>query len=153
MALRAARTPVLSASTSVLAVRQDQNRPLSARAGPIRDDLLVSGLSRVMEANGAPGCVRLQRLNRAPACEVQRGLTLPFMRPLAADPLQFDVAHALRNRPKGRAGLDRLKLHGIADQDGFCTRRMDLIDHPRELAGGDHPGFVNHEHIAGLETV
>src|SRR3954471_7253413 len=30
---------------------------------------------------------------------------------------------------------------------------MDLIDHPRELAGCDHTGFVNHEHIAGLETV
>src|SRR4051794_21183821 len=106
-----------------------------------------------MEANGAPGRVRLQRLNRAPAREVQRGLALPFVRPLAANALQLYIAHALRNRPKGCPGLDRLKLHRIADQNGFCTRRVDLIDHPRELAGGDHAGLIDHKYIAGLETV
>src|SRR3954464_12805409 len=121
MILRAARTPALSASTSVLAWARI--RTVSARVGPIRDDLFVSGLSRVMEANAAPGCVRLQRLNRAPTCEVQRGLTLPRMRPLPTDPLQLHIAHALRNRAEGRPGLDRLKLHRIADQNRLGAGR------------------------------
>jgi hypothetical protein len=75
------------------------------------------------------------------------------MRPLAANALQLDIAYALRNRAEGCPGLDRLKLHGIADQNGFCTRRVDLIDHPRELAGCDHPGLIDHKYIACLETV
>ena len=66
---------------------------------------------------------------------------------LSTDALKFDIADALRHGPKGRAGLDRLQLHRIANQHDLGRARFHFRQNPRELPGGHHPGFINDEHV------
>jgi hypothetical protein len=59
--------------------------------------------------------VAVERFAGAPAAELACGLLLPALM-LAADFCNLDMAMPFGQRPKRRAGLDRLQLLGITDQ-------------------------------------
>ncbi len=84
--------------------------------------------------------------------QIARGIPLPVLA-LAAHLADFRAAVALMDRAERRARFDGLQLLGIADQHdlgaGLCRMGQDAF----QLAGADHAGLVDHQHIAGREQV
>jgi hypothetical protein len=91
--------------------------------------------------------VASERTTRIASREITRGLPLP-LRLLATDGSQFLVASSFSDCSKGRARLDGLELFRIPDQNRLGSRFVKLREHPGHLPAPDHPGLVDHEHVA-----
>ena len=84
--------------------------------------------------------------------QITRGVPLPVLA-LAAHLADFRAAVTLMDRAERRAGFDGLQLLGIADQHDLGAGLSGMGQHALQLAGADHAGLVDHQHIAGREHV
>ena len=96
--------------------------------------------------------VGVKRFADAPAAELACGLLLPTLT-LTADLANLDMAVPLGQRPKRPAGLDGFQLLGITDQNDLGAAPFSFPQHPFQLARADHAGFVDHQHVLGVETL
>ncbi|MCY1170355.1 hypothetical protein D9M73_104230 [compost metagenome] len=107
-------------------------------AGPLSRLGRVHMPSVVIGANGFSG----------PAGgKLARRITLPVFA-LAADLGDLDTSVSLGNRPERRASFDRLKLFWVTDQHDLRAALFGLGYDSFHLARTDHPGLVDHQHIA-----
>ncbi len=96
--------------------------------------------------------VGLQRVTGAPGREAPCRLPLPALA-LAANFADFHMGVALGERAEGSSGLDGLELFGITHQNHLCAAPLGFAEDPFHLAGADHPGFVDHQHVPVTEKL
>lgn len=96
--------------------------------------------------------VGVERFAGAPAAKLACSLLLPALM-LTANFADLDMAVPLGQGPKRRAGLDRLQLLGIADQNDLGAAPFGFTQHPFQLARADHAGFVDHQYVLDVEKL
>ena len=104
---------------------------------------LIPGLRRPDHAVFAVG---FQRLAGPAGGKLPGRFLLPAL-PLAADIPDLDMGMTLHQGPESRAGLDGLKLLGVSDQNHLGAMPLGFAQDPLHLAGADHAGFVDYQHV------
>ncbi|HEY3144576.1 MAG TPA: hypothetical protein VGJ86_25825, partial [Acidimicrobiales bacterium] len=56
------------------------------------------------------------------------------------------------NEAEQPAGLHGAELAVVPDEDQLGIGRLDHIDQLRQVGGGDHGRFIDHDHLPGTKT-
>ena len=102
--------------------------------------------------NHAMLAVGVERFAGAAGAKLACGLLLPILA-LPADFRDLDMAVPFGDGTERRAGLNGLQLLGIADQNDLGAVPFGFAQHPFQLARADHAGFVDHQHVPGVEKL
>jgi len=113
------------------------------------------GTCSVASVHGMDHAVRgigIQRLRSTAGRQRPRRFLLPVLA-LPANLGDLGCAMPLGDRPERRARLDRLQLLGVTDQHDFRAYIPGMGQHSLHLAGADHAGLVDHQHVTGSKLV
>ncbi|MNL35600.1 hypothetical protein D3C87_1576430 [compost metagenome] len=125
---------------------------VAASARPVCNDALNS-FSPALRLNDTPPLrIGIQPLLDLAAGEKTGGLSRPLFT-LAPHTGKFGRTDPFGNRPKGCAGLDRLKLHCIADQNHLGSSLLGALEHTRHLLRRDHAGFIDDKDVPPVEEI
>lgn len=91
--------------------------------------------------------IGIERLGGPAGRQLARGIALPTFG-LPSDLGDLDCTMTLGDRAERGAGLDRLQLLDIADEDHLGLALARFGQHPLHLPRADHPGLVDDEHMA-----
>lgn len=125
---------------------------ITASARPVSNDALHSFSPALRLDNMPPLRISIQPLLNLAAGEKTGGLSRPLFT-LAPHTCKFGRTDPFGNRPKGCAGLDRLKLHCIADQNHLGSSLLGALEHTRHLLRRDHAGFIDDKDVPPVEEI
>ena len=120
------------------------------RAIPSLDQRLACGLAGAGQVDHAVLVIGPDRFLGPVRREAARGIALPAIM-LTPDLCDFDPAVALMESTESGPGFDRLELLRIADQHHLGACIGCAGEDALHLPGANHPGLVDHQHIARIE--
>ncbi len=120
--------------------------------GPVGDDALDDVCPALRRKNPSLTCISVQRFFDLATSEETRRLTRPLFA-LTTHAGQLGSTDPSGYGPKGSTGLDRLKLHRVADQDDFRARILRYLKDTRHLLRRDHSGLIDDEDVPTIEQI
>ena len=134
------------------AERDHHGRRRVAGGPPVGGEALARGVLVGLDDEAVVGAVGGDRLLPTPGAQVLDGLALPGVA-LAPVLGELDGEPAAGERAERAAGVDRGELAVVADQDELAARRLDVVEHRRELSRPGHAGLVDDEHDPAREPL
>ena len=126
------------------------SRPSLAGALPVVDEALAGGVGGRRDPDATLLGVRSERLAGSADAEAGEGFAFP-RGGLASVVVELGCVEAASEASEGTAGVDGGELVVVADEDDFGAAGGGVVEESGEGAGADHRGFVDHQHVGGLQ--
>ena len=126
--------------------------PLGGVPLPVGDELLPEPKLGGRHRDPLVLPVRLEELRRVAIPQLGERRALPE-RPLASVLGELEHVDAIGQTSEEAAGLDRLELVGVANEDDLAAGLVRMHEQRPHLASAHHCRFIDHEHGATVEPI